>query len=220
MGSITYSNVTVTSVSATDVFFTYNHGMGNAKLKNLEPAWQKHFHFNPVKAQQVDEKQAAANAQYELNRHKDMPVSNKKIWANSLLNQRGPNLVVEKWLTGAPDCRGKFVLLDFWATWSPSSRKAIPALNGYFHKFGNQLVVIGISNETEQSVRQMGNPTIDYFLAIDTHERMKNALQITGMPHLILMDSRGIVRWEGNPFTPGYQLTENVIADIISRYSH
>ena len=38
-GTNVYSNVTVLSVSATDVFFTYNNGKGmaNAKLKNLSP---------------------------------------------------------------------------------------------------------------------------------------------------------------------------------------
>jgi len=36
-GGEVYSNVTVTAVSATDVFFTHDQGMGNAKLKDLSP---------------------------------------------------------------------------------------------------------------------------------------------------------------------------------------
>ena len=48
VGTDIYSNVTVLSVSTTDVYFTYNHGKGmaNAKLKNLSPDLQKHFHYN------------------------------------------------------------------------------------------------------------------------------------------------------------------------------
>ncbi len=44
-GTDTYSNVTVLSVSATDVYFTYNNGKGmaNAKLKNLAPDPAKAF---------------------------------------------------------------------------------------------------------------------------------------------------------------------------------
>ena len=62
-GSDTYSNVTVLTVTATDVYFTYNNGKGmaNAKLKNLSPDLQKHFHYNPAVASAVEQKQARAN---------------------------------------------------------------------------------------------------------------------------------------------------------------
>ena len=65
-GTDTYSNVTVLSVSATDVYFTYNSGKGmaNAKLKNLGPDLQKHFHYNPAIASTLEQKQAMANVAY------------------------------------------------------------------------------------------------------------------------------------------------------------
>jgi protein disulfide-isomerase len=59
-----YTNVTVTKVTATDIYFTYAGGMGNAKLKNLEPGLQERFHFDPAKASEVEQKHAQANAQY------------------------------------------------------------------------------------------------------------------------------------------------------------
>ena len=65
-GKNVYSNVTVTAVTTTDVYFTFAGGMGNAKLKDLNPDLQKHFHFDPAKAGEVVQKQAAANAQYHL----------------------------------------------------------------------------------------------------------------------------------------------------------
>jgi len=66
-GTDTYSNVTVLAVSATDVYFTYNNGKGmaNAKLKNLRPGLQKHFHYNPATAGLVEQKQVRANAEYQ-----------------------------------------------------------------------------------------------------------------------------------------------------------
>ena len=65
-GTDIYSNVTVLSVSATDVYFTYNHGKGmaNAKLKNLSPDLRKHFHYDPAVASAVEQRQQAANNQY------------------------------------------------------------------------------------------------------------------------------------------------------------
>src|SRR6266567_2840860 len=60
----TYTNVTVTAVSATEIFFTHSRGLGNAKLKNLVPELQKKFYFDPIKAVEKEAVQAQANAQF------------------------------------------------------------------------------------------------------------------------------------------------------------
>lgn len=64
VGSDVYSNVTVTTVTTTDIYFTYAGGMANAKLKDLSQELQKHFNYNAVKAGEVEQKQTEANAQY------------------------------------------------------------------------------------------------------------------------------------------------------------
>jgi len=50
-GTDTYTNVTVTKVTATDVFFTCTSGMANVKVKDLSPELQKHFSFGLPKSQ-------------------------------------------------------------------------------------------------------------------------------------------------------------------------
>jgi cytochrome c biogenesis protein CcmG/thiol:disulfide interchange protein DsbE len=139
----------------------------------------------------------------------------KKLWANSFVNQKAPKFETEKWLTSAPDCAGKFVLIDFWATWCGPCRKAIPELNAIHKKFGDKLVVIGLSDETEAKVKKMADPKIDYFVAIDTQGRMKKAVGVKGIPHVIILDPKGIVRWEGYPLQTGFELTEQVVADVL-----
>jgi hypothetical protein len=49
-GGETYSNVTVIKVTATDIYFISDKGLANIKLKNLSPALQEHFHYNPKAA--------------------------------------------------------------------------------------------------------------------------------------------------------------------------
>ena len=66
VGSETYSNVTVTKVSATDIYFVFDKGMANAKLKNLDPALQNHFHYDAAKVAATEQEQKAATAQYWL----------------------------------------------------------------------------------------------------------------------------------------------------------
>jgi protein disulfide-isomerase len=64
VGENTYTNATVTDVTATDIYFTYNGGMGNAKIKDLSPELQAHFHYNEANAKTIETQQAWANAKY------------------------------------------------------------------------------------------------------------------------------------------------------------
>ena len=41
----------------------------------------------------------------------------KQLWAKSFLNEKAPELTVETWISKKPDTEGKFVIIDFWATW-------------------------------------------------------------------------------------------------------
>lgn len=65
VGDETFSNVTVTKVTATNIFFTSNQGPTNAELKNLDPAWQKHFHYDPAKTG-AERKQKPGHAPYHF----------------------------------------------------------------------------------------------------------------------------------------------------------
>ncbi|MEI9864521.1 MAG: TlpA disulfide reductase family protein [Limisphaerales bacterium] len=137
-----------------------------------------------------------------------------KLYAASVRGQAPPPFAVEKWLTPAPDIKGKFTLIDYWATWCGPCRRSIPELNALAIKYKSQLVVIGISDETEAAVRKMTDPQIIYAVAIDPQARMMKALAIQGIPHCILIDPHGIVRYEG---MPGY-LTEASLEHLLAKY--
>jgi len=92
-------------------------------------------------------------------------------------------------------------------------------MNEIFHQFGDRLVVIGISDEPEKAVRGMSEPKIDYAIATDTQGRMKGALEVKGIPHAILIDPTGVVRWEGLPSMAGHELTPKVVRKILDPYS-
>jgi hypothetical protein len=64
VGENIYTNVTVVSVTATDVYFSHSRGIGNAKLSELEPTLQQRFHFNSQKAAAQEARQHQDNALY------------------------------------------------------------------------------------------------------------------------------------------------------------
>ncbi|MCP3918584.1 MAG: TlpA family protein disulfide reductase [bacterium] len=134
-----------------------------------------------------------------------------------LRGKQAPELQVEKWLTDAPDTEGKTVLIDFWATWCPPCREAIPHLNDFQKKFADDLVVIGISAEQPATVeRFMKKTEMQYAQAIDTKARTKDAVDVQGIPHVLLISSDGIVRWQGFPESEEDRLTEQVVATVVA----
>lgn len=144
----------------------------------------------------------------------------KKLWAKSILNEKAPELVVQKWISKKPDFQGKFVLIDFWATWCGPCRVYIPTLNALHEKYSDRLIIVGLSDENEETVKNFSNPKIKYYEAIDTKAKTKSALAVVGIPHAVLLDPAGIVRWEGFPLLQGFQLTEEVIVKIMDKYKN
>lgn len=142
----------------------------------------------------------------------------KKIWAKSILNEKAPALTIAKWISAKPKTKDKFILIDFWATWCGPCRKAIPELNEIQKQFKNDIVVIGISEETVEKVTAMKEPQIDYFYGVDPQGTMSKELKVQGIPHVILIDPKGIVRWEGFPLLEGHELTPEVVKNLIQKY--
>lgn len=236
VGSRTYTNVSVTTVTATDIYFQHTQGMGNAKLKNLGADEQKRFHFDAVKSKEVDRQQRAASQRYHQEIAARKPASKPsappedgvvpvtedngdpvvtKLYARSFRGRRSPQIVVDQWLTPPPDVKGKFVLLDFWATWCGPCRQSIPHLNALQAKFKDHLVVVGLSDETPEGMRKMASPRVDYYVGTDPQARTRTAVEVQGIPHAMLLDPEGIVRFEGQPL----YLDERGLEQLITKYS-
>src|SRR5262245_40900027 len=147
------------------------------------------------------------------------PAPEQKLFAKSFINQSAPDLIVDTWITSQPSTQGKMVLIDFWATWCGPCCKAIPELNELHRRFANRLVVIGLSEETPEAVQAMSQPRIEYYQAVDPQQRTKSAFGVKGIPHVVIIDPSGVVRWEGFPFLPGYELTEEVVTKLLDTYA-
>ena len=237
-GSEVYSNVTVTTVTATDIYFSHAKGMGNVKLRSLEPELQKRFKYDSTKAGEVEVQQAASTARYQMavaakakvdkllpNPNEEVPPveTNEqgepiapKIYAKSFRGQHAPQILLEKWITLAPALEGKFVLLEFWAASSEPCQRAIPLLNELQEKFKDRLVVIGLTDEPEEEIRKLQEPRVNYAIATDTLGRTKQTIELRAIPHALLIDPKGIVRFEGLPL----YLTETSMELLLDRYGN
>ena len=86
---------------------------------------------------------------------------------------------------------------------SPACRAEIPELNEFQREYSDRLVIIGISDENEETVRRIADPTVQYYLALDTQARTKNTVGVAGLPFLMLMDPKGYVRGKVFPLRRG-----------------
>lgn len=218
VGSETYHHVTVLGVSATDLYISYDAGIINLKLKYLDPKLQELFDYDPHAAKQAERQQIKDEADFqdsivqavkervEKEQQKvavettlqetspSDPVSD-----GSLLNKPAPPLEVEEWIGQKPSLENKFVLVEFWTTWSTPCRKIIPQLNSWQEQYTNNLVVVGLSSQSEEDVTAFKDPNIEYFRAVDTKNRMAKAAGAISVPYVLLIDPKGIVRYQGHP---------------------
>ena len=141
----------------------------------------------------------------------------KKLYAdNDLRGKAAPELLVETWISQKPDTEGKVMLVDFWATWCPPCRKAIPELNHWQEQFADDLVIVGLSDEDPATVRTFLETTeVNYTMAIDTQKRTYGALAVRAIPHVMIVSTDGIVRWQGFPGLKEDPLTADIIKQII-----
>jgi cytochrome c biogenesis protein CcmG, thiol:disulfide interchange protein DsbE len=221
VGAVSYSNVVVLSVNATDVYFRHQGGMANVRLRLLEPELQKRFHYDPARASQMEREQQFNSLNYRQSVvysrmtpvETDDPVVAEKreepesqfslldpLTDNSLLNKPAPDLAVEKWFSDKPPpLAGKFVLVLVWQTTSAASRQAIPALNSLQKKYPQDLVIIGVTSESEREVKQMVEPALEFYYGSDTQSRLVRMAGITSVPTVLLIDPQKIVRYFGHP---------------------
>jgi len=216
-GSRTYSNITVIGANVTDLYFTHSRGIANVKLKYLTASLQKRFDYDPKAAAEAELEQQRDNARFYQALESNMvrqalnsakatrkagasseislsdPISDK-----SQLGKTAPALETEKWLGPEPALKGKAVLVSFWAPWSFPSRRYVPVLNALQKKFSDRLVVVGLTAESESEIVAM-EPPLEFACAIDSKARLAAAVGVTSVPAVLLVDSKGIIRYQGHP---------------------
>ena len=92
--------------------------------------------------------------------------------------------------------KGKKVILDFWATWCPPCKKAIPDLIKLADSNGSDLVILGLSNEPADKLAPFVKETKMNYPVITYNDKDVPApySKVTAIPTLFLIDSEGIIQ--------------------------
>lgn len=126
----------------------------------------------------------------------------------SQLGKPAPGFTVGEWqqLNGTPNVsdiksmRGDIVVIDFWGTWCPPCRAAMPNNSNMADKYAEKDVrVIGICN-TRGSEKMMETAEAHdgrFPMAADVDDKTKDAYGVQWWPYYVVVDRDGIVRAAG-----------------------
>lgn len=140
--------------------------------------------------------------------------------ARDLRGEEAPEYHVERWynVNKAPDLTGKLVVVDFWATWCPPCIAAIPHMNEIASAYPEDVLCIGVSDESWRNFEEgtkkknLSKSDFKYPVGTDPAARMKNGFGITAIPHVAVISSDGVVRWQGHPMSLNPQTMNELIA--------
>jgi len=234
VGSRVYRSVTVLGFNTTDVYFTHRGGISNAKLKYLDPDLQKLFSFDEAAASAAERQQQEENEQFQqavgvkaevsfqearvLQRRKEMtsevnladPLSE-----NSPIGLALPELKVIRWIGGKPETRERFQLYFFWAPWSLASHKYFADMNALYGKFGKEIAFASLVSEDAADPETDAGVRADFPTGIDPSGKFLERLGVNSLPHVVLADQNGIVRYLGHPAA----LTEPRVKEILEKFA-
>ncbi len=92
------------------------------------------------------------------------------------------------------DFKGKPVLLDFWATWCPPCRDAIPAIEKLHKAYADKgLVVVGVSMDQGgwDSVRTFVKEQGMTYIILKGTDDVSSDYQVRTIPMLVIIDKTG-----------------------------
>ncbi len=98
------------------------------------------------------------------------------------------------------DYRGKYVLLDFWASWCGWCRAEFPVLKEVYAKYKDQnfeLLGIAVNDDREKTLKAMKEDGVTWPQILNTGKVAMEAYGIAGIPEIILFAPDGKILARG-----------------------
>lgn len=102
--------------------------------------------------------------------------------------------------------KGKWVYLDFWASWCVPCKKSLPVFERMYQEHqhqGFQVLAISLDNEVSAAQSFVDTMKLTYPVLLDKAMASSKAYSVIGMPTSFLINPHGAVVWKHQGFQNG-----------------
>lgn len=142
--------------------------------------------------------------------------------SNINIDEKAPAINITDWVLNKPDditLSGKYIVLEFWATWCGPCIAAVPHMNELQRKVNDPgLMFISMTDESVEKIKRTVKK-IDFKSAVVTDLTKQTQVSfgdgkkgLEAYPMTVLIDNKGIVKWIGEP----RQLSEDILNKFVS----
>lgn len=128
--------------------------------------------------------------------------------------EAAPLIKIKEWLNTdkAVKLQQKPMLIDFWATWCGPCRAAIPHMNELAKEFKGKMDFLSLTAEDRAKVDPfLKTTTFESYVVTDFNRETSAAWGISGIPHIVIIDAKGIVIWRGHPSNLNREMIDNFL---------
>lgn len=177
----------------------FKNSFESSKSKNLTPVYSQLDKFKSTicylllitpflvsmfsLSAQTSRKNSGADGQTEVNSLEVGDPIPAELWNLSLSVVNNP--------TGKKDIKladfknKKLIILDFWATWCSPCIKMLPKLEEFRGKYGNDLVLLAISDESKEKIQTFANRNNNPVFTVYGNQTLKKYFPHRFLPHSI-----------------------------------
>lgn len=110
----------------------------------------------------------------------------------------------------------KVVLIDFWATWCGPCRMAMPGLQELadkYHDHGLEILSVNQGEPADHVRDFIQHEKYTFHVVLDQNQAVGEQYGVQGIPTLVLVDKKGIVRW----IRVGYSPDEDDLKKLVEK---
>jgi cytochrome c biogenesis protein CcmG, thiol:disulfide interchange protein DsbE len=72
--------------------------------------------------------------------------------------------------------------------------------------------VVGVTSESEAEIADMTEPKLEFASVLDSKAQLEATVGVTSIPYVMLVDPKGIVRYQGHPSAITEKKVESLLA--------
>ncbi|MGN7986070.1 TlpA family protein disulfide reductase [Pedobacter sp. 22226] len=125
-------------------------------------------------------------------------------FAQLKIGQDAPEIVITDWLKNVPKSKGfsgKFIIIDFWATWCAPCLETVPHFNQIVkeNRSNSDLIFLSLTEEKVSKVIPMlKRIPFSSIVVTDTSRQTYDNFMANAIPFCVVIDNRNKIRWFGH----------------------